>query len=192
MNRFNTHFCRTETGTGMLEFALVLPMLLLFIYGSFEVARSVMDYEFVASVSREAANAAYRDCPATGSGVITCLQEVATRIEDSIKSATGNNEVVVALQVFDTSTVDPSKADLSTATRQSSVTDNQILLDQQIKNLQFSAEDLERLDTTDSIASVLKRGLRAIFVGEVFYVHRPSTSIIPGFSAKVFHEATIY
>ncbi|HQH27159.1 MAG TPA: TadE/TadG family type IV pilus assembly protein [Oligoflexia bacterium] len=62
MNHTRSNFWGSEHAVALIEFAFVVPILFLVIFGSVEVSRALYHMQIAASLSREAASLVYRDC----------------------------------------------------------------------------------------------------------------------------------
>ena len=72
--------CRGERGQALLEFALVVPILLLLLLGVVEFARAWNVYEILTDAAREGARQAVVDNPAIGEGdVVNLIREAGGR-----------------------------------------------------------------------------------------------------------------
>jgi len=87
------HVTGTEKGTTLFEFAIVITLLLMLMFGIVDFARALYAYHFVANAAREASRyasvrsgfntancAALSGCPATTTTVTTYVQGLATGI----------------------------------------------------------------------------------------------------------------
>jgi Flp pilus assembly protein TadG len=72
-----TRLLRDERGQGLLEFALVAPLILLLLLGVIEIGYALLDQHVVSKVSREGANLISRDTSLTAAA--TAMTSVASR-----------------------------------------------------------------------------------------------------------------
>ena len=72
---------KSERGQAMTEMALIIPLLLVFILGAVEFSNLLMTALKATSLSREAANASFRDCAFLDNvAANTCLEDISTKI----------------------------------------------------------------------------------------------------------------
>jgi len=83
VKKVEPHFSSTQSGTVMIELALVIPVLLAVIFGTFEISRVLQTDQALITFTRQCARSIFRDCaevtedPFTpGSEVQTCMNGV--------------------------------------------------------------------------------------------------------------------
>jgi hypothetical protein len=80
MNR-STDRRAAERGQAMLEFIFMIPLLLTFMFATLEFCAMFIQAHKLSSLSREAANAAYRECgPMTGARFDVCLDDLSEEL----------------------------------------------------------------------------------------------------------------
>ncbi|OGW85891.1 MAG: hypothetical protein A3C35_06770 [Omnitrophica bacterium RIFCSPHIGHO2_02_FULL_46_11] len=73
-------------GQAMTELAIIFPLLIVFFLAAAEFSNILMTALRVSNLSREIANAGFRDCAAlTGTNADTCLQNISQKVMDGAK-----------------------------------------------------------------------------------------------------------
>lgn len=95
---------RSQSGGAILEFAMVMPILLSLSFAGFEFSRSLKIVQIGSTLSREAANLAFRRCVAeSGTELNTCLQNVADETVNFSRVAVPNVTIILSLWLHDPS-----------------------------------------------------------------------------------------
>lgn len=119
MNLIRKKFKRlnaSQTGGAILEFAIVIPILLALSFGGFEFSRSLKIAQVGSTLSREAANLAFRRCATeTGASLTSCLQTVADDTVNFSRVTLPNVSIVLSVWAYDPS------LDASQQTQQTSI-----------------------------------------------------------------------
>lgn len=110
MNPFNLagSRARSERGQSIIELALIIPILFVFFFGLLEFTVMFVQSQRVTTLSREVANAAFRDCSSrTGAELNSCLQgivdqiNVGANINNILPSFTAKGRVVASVYDWD-------------------------------------------------------------------------------------------
>lgn len=88
------------SGAVIMELALALPVLVLLFLSSTEYVRALQVQQTLAVVSREAANATFRDCVELDN-VDECLDYVYDRMFDSSQKALPGMELIITIYTYD-------------------------------------------------------------------------------------------
>lgn len=185
MNLFKKN-SRKSKGQALVEFALVMPVLLIYLLGAAEFSNMFMTALRVSNLSREAANIAFRDCSyysiplgtsteerdEAQQRLLTCMNEARDRINAYTNSLLGNfnSKGTVILSLYNTAD------NISSVVKGGSAA----------ANSRYSIGSFSSLQTNHPI----------IAAGEVFYQYTPLTpfaNLIMGFSVlQNLYEVTIY
>ena len=191
-------------GSVLVELALILPLMLSLTFGSFEIAKLIRFQQTLSVVSREGANAAFREC-STSTTPSSCLDapntpnDVWGRINRYQNTVIPGAEIILSIYRYDSATltislvgqtgIDPMTGQ-TPAGRKSHFTPGP--LDPNNPN---PPTDLYRAVPANEFGlGSINSGNPTIAIAEVFYLYRPGISPrLPFFSyvRKSFYEVTI-
>jgi len=99
---------KDESGAVMLEFALVFPIMLLIVFSGIEYSRCFRNMQMAASLSREAASVAYRDCASDlpGDQLDHCIRTAREDIEKLASNLNEGSKIVISVYGRDSGTMD--------------------------------------------------------------------------------------
>jgi hypothetical protein len=176
----------SEKGVGIIEFAIILPLFVLIVLGIIEFSRVVIIREELASLAREAANAAYRSCPTSGANADICNIQTADFIRNA---AIASNYSPARLRVIISSyKVAPNESHIGAAGADKVA----------IKGQNFSLAthyDWTKIQNSPLNDILSKSGqfrVGYLVIGEVLYVHSPLFTFIPGVEDAVLYENAIF
>ena len=92
-----------ERGVAMLEFAIILPILLLIFFAATDLYRVFSAHQFMSVLSREAGNVAFRECTEEPSGLKTnqCLERFANEVfNNALSAGSSMRSARIQLKVF--------------------------------------------------------------------------------------------
>lgn len=146
-------------GNALIEFALVLPLILMIFVGTIEFSRMFRVKEMMTLASREAAHEAFRECfdterqlcSGTISKVDACLTYYAQRIDETVKNFLPGVTLTISMYVWDSKT---QTADMIGIT-----------LDQ---NKQYTRTDYDQQKVKANFKELLEKQ-EVIVIGEVYY-----------------------
>lgn len=97
------HANDNEQGVAMLEVAILLPLVFLFVFGGLEYSRTLERSQWVSQLSREVANVTYRECAAsTGPVLNACIRtKVLIPLTSQAHTLAPGTEFVVAVFSYD-------------------------------------------------------------------------------------------
>jgi Flp pilus assembly protein TadG len=171
---------RADKAGVILEFALILPLILGITLGAFETARAMRIHQRMSVLSREAANAAFRECSDLPSPS-ACLNNVLTRMNSLNASGAPGAELVLTIFTYDASTSNVVLAGRA-GTDGAGVTSK------------GNATRYSSANVASNITSLNAQN-RVIAISEVFLPYSSVTGTFPGFykfSKAVFYETTIF
>ena len=84
----SVHACR-QSGSALVEYAIVLPFILMLIFGGIEGARAFRYAQLISQVSREAANDAFRQCWEVLDNIASEPNEVSVCLRSALGSFEG-------------------------------------------------------------------------------------------------------
>ena len=173
---------------GVVEFALVLPLLLIpILIGGFEVGRMVKAKEAMSSLGRETANEAFRTCTQVldATEAKNCVSKVATDFNEYFKKEFGKDQefaIVVSMYVQQDGAL--------LIDRYSSFSTDVKVCGSDIKPKWRSGSDIP---SDSNVMAMLNRdGVTTVTMSEVFFCYKPFVSFIPGWSERQLYEPTIY
>ena len=179
MNLFKLHSRNRagHRGQALTELALIFPLLLVFILGSVEFANLMMTALRTASLSREVANAGFRDCAALdGAQANTCLDNITNKVLSGagLMMTSFNSRGSIIATIY--------KKDLNQPTT---------VVAQKTKG----AAHASRYGASSVDQNIMAQDGR-IVIGEVIYQYTPLTTIkniltLVGFPTEIY-EVTIY
>lgn len=104
-----------EKGVAMVELALSIPLLFFMVFGALEYSRSFKQMQISATLSREAASVAYRNCGGDEEGprIQGCIFDVQTRMTAYAKSLVPDSQVIISIYNRDTSASAPKRLHMS-------------------------------------------------------------------------------
>ena len=101
---------KDENGAILLEFAMVWPVMALIVFAGIEYSRCFRNMQMAASLSREAASVAYRDCGSDLQGdrnrLDTCLNSIRLEIEALAENLNEGSKIVISVYGRDTGNLD--------------------------------------------------------------------------------------
>jgi hypothetical protein len=102
---------KRSKGAGLIELSIVLPILLILIFGAIELARSLRIYSSMNIVARGLASSAFRDCAnKTLSGNLqNCLDSVINSTSNTAKDFLPNSTLIVSLYKWDPTKTFPNE-----------------------------------------------------------------------------------
>jgi len=174
---------RGKKGQAALEFIFGIPLLLTFFMALIEFSALLIHEHRVSALSREAANAAFRDCGSFWGGDLDdCLDAVVTQIDAGaggmLPEFSERGRVIASVWRPDPASVIEPPTPVLASQRGSG---------NGVYSSKFSDEHMD---------SSLVKNHEVIAIGEVFYPYEPLTPLaflidLTGFPA-VLHEATVY
>ena len=184
MNR-SKNYRANDHGKAILEFVILLPFLILFTLGASELYRTFEYHQFLSVISREAGNAAFRDCTEYDDGADTeaCLQSVAATVYNNVVVAGSPiAETRIRLKVFRWRPGAPGTAakDAGEYLHGSA---------QSWMNSHFNAVKVSEFNSYDKLATAVPGGRKQTFVTSEVYLH--VAPFLPVFSGN-FYETTIF
>jgi hypothetical protein len=103
---------RSQKGIAIFELVLVLPILFLFSFGTFEFARFLRQMQFASFLSRELARVGYQECASDHSAVNSdsfdpqvCLEMVVRELNQRTESVLPGAELILSIYNLDSMTV---------------------------------------------------------------------------------------
>jgi hypothetical protein len=99
---------KDENGAILLEFAMVWPVMALIVFAGIEYSRCFRNMQMAASLSREAASLAYRDCGSDlpGTHLDFCVNEKRLEIESLAENLNEGSKIVISVFGRDTGNLD--------------------------------------------------------------------------------------
>ncbi|MCB0325135.1 MAG: pilus assembly protein [Bdellovibrionales bacterium] len=87
----------------MLEFAIIVPVLILLIVAGFVLSNALRKHETASGFSREAASRAYRECSAEigETSALACLTTVERQLEAELIELYSGSEIITSLYRFE-------------------------------------------------------------------------------------------
>lgn len=194
-------------GSTLIELALTLPILLSLTFGGLEVSKIFQVKQTLSSVSREAANASFRDCsPVVSSS--GCLETVRATTSTFANSLFTGIEVVISVYDYFPAGANPSTepatvklrnvAGLSTSTGRTPLGKASRFTPEPANPLspQPSTDLFRAVPASDFKLQSLTNDNRIIVVGEVFYNYLPTLGSVhlPFFApiSKPLYEVTVF
>lgn len=167
-----------DRGIAYIELLIVLSVLVLIIVVTIDVCRLMNVIQISATVSRESAALAYRECSGdSGEKLQVCLNSVRDFMQTVVNSVKPNSEVVVSLYQYDTTT--------------SSVIENRIsTIPVGNHPSKFSLSGSNVTGLSNSILS----SQRLVAIGEVHVPYTPITwiaSSIISIAGNKYYDATV-
>jgi len=98
-----------EKGAVLIEFAIVWPIMFLIVFSGIEYSRSFRNMQMAASLSREAASVAYRDCASDIPGdehLSPCLIRVRNNIERLAENLNEGSKIVISVYGIDSGSME--------------------------------------------------------------------------------------
>lgn len=96
-----------QRGSVLLELALALPVIILLSFLSIETARSLRYVQVAATLSREVASLAYRDCIGDqDQKLVFCLRRVRDEVLGYANNLVDDSELIVSMYTYDGTTAE--------------------------------------------------------------------------------------
>ena len=177
-------YCRDASGSGMLEFALIVPLMLTLSFGAMEFTRIFSDRQKLSTLSANAADRAYRVC-AESNTAGSCLDLHARDAAAAAALALPGAKITLSVYQRDPAGV-VSRVGIRCV---DSLYPNNVVTGC-TSDTRYSDSPL-----TPVLASLIGADNSSVAIAEVSYVHRQITPMIPWISTFIpgqLYEATIY
>lgn len=180
----------SDRGHSTIEVVLVLPFLLLLIFGGIEIAKGLEYYQNLDSLSREAANISRRRCitRSTGRFAPGCMDNFLSAVDPALPGA------VVIISVYRLEEGIPVRTDIISSDPEMSVED----MSEKSKWNEGRAAELESFLILDELASDPEMTSRMssledssfAVISEAFYSHPPLSRL--SFMGSEYYDVTIF
>lgn len=182
------------SGQAMVEFILIIPILFVFLLAVLEYSYMFVQAQRVSALSREAANAAYRDCSSYTDAVELsgCLELIGPPLKQNASSFLpdfgAQGCIIISIYAY---TTNPANA----GTANANVKSVQRLVQKSYNGAVFVSRYDPGSAVTAETGNSLAQKQGAVAVGEVFFNYQPVTvigSLMKDVLPQSFYEITVY
>ncbi len=192
MNRLISQRNLGDRGAVLVEFAVILPLILVLVFAGSEFSRLIKVKQLVTTISREAANMAFRECVMNEGATATCHTEMRNKLQTLARKKIPGTEVIISVYNWD------PEVDDEINTADGKVVDPPMVTAVGINQTKFAPSGDHIADAATRSINIVPRGIierqRSVVIGEAYV---PNTTVIGSFlglfrfDRSVAYDATI-